>query len=608
MMLPGDVNITCGYLSVPEVHSDASSRTIRLAVAILHSRSDEAQPDPVVFLHGGPGQGALQRIFLQLNSPYLAERDLILVDQRGVGFSEPALACPEVDEATLNSIIEGRSREELIAGDVAAAASCRDRLQNEGITLDAYNTLESAADFESLRLTLGYDQWNLYGQSYGTLLAQTMMRLYPDTIRSVTLEAVMPLQQTVEETAVFGRALDEVFNSCANDAACNTAYPQLADQFQVAVEQLNAQPVMLRVQVQRNGALMDVPMDGQLFANILFLQLYSPANVPFVPFMTQQVAAGNGQVMTIPAAQTLRLLSAGADTGERFSVTCQDIVPFAPAEDGTQTTQQYPHLTGVQIMTSWSIRPVCETWGVPAASSDFSQPVNSDIPTLLLHGQYDPRLTTDYASQVAQTLPNSYSYIIPGVSHQATFSSCAQTIAAAFISSPTQELAAGCLAEVAAPRFVLPGDIHATPAMINLVKATMEPLNPLMLALVVICLLVFVAALIGAVRGRTQARPIRWLSALVALLSIITLLVLIGIILTSLSNSTLIGFGIPGTVALIRFLPLVTGAFAVALAVMMVLLWLRRIPGSTRGTIFTSVAAIAGLFVSGWLLTLGFLP
>jgi hypothetical protein len=418
----------------------------------------------------------------------------------------------------------------------------------------------------------------------------------------------MPLQQTVEETAVFGRALDEVFIRCANDAACNAAYPQLADQFRAAVERLNAQPVMLRVQVQRNGALMDFPMDGQLFANILFLQLYSPANIPFVPFMIKQVEAGNGQVMTIPAAQTLRLLSAGADTGDRFSVTCQDIVPFAPAEDGTQSAQAYPHLSGIQIMTSWSIRPVCESWGVPAASSDFSQPVNSDIPTLLLHGQYDPRLTTDYAFQVAQTLPNSYAYIVPGVSHQATFSSCAQSIAVAFIGSPTQEPATGCLAEVTAPQFVLPGDLHATPAMMNLVNATMEPLNPLMLGLVVICLLVFIAALIGAVRGKAQTRTIRWLSALVALLGLVALLTLIAIILATLTSGALIGFGIPGSVALIRFLPLVAGAFAVALAVMTVLQWLSRIPGSTRSVVFTSGVAIAGLFVSAWLLTLGFLP
>ncbi len=156
MMLPGDVNVTCGYLSVPEDHSDANSRTIKLAVAILHSHSEHPLPDPVVHLHGGPGQGDLSRTFGYLGSSFLAERDLILVDQRGVGFSEPALRCPELDTATVNSLIQGSSREDLIAGDVAGATACRDRLQSEGITLEAYNTLQSAADLESLRLRLGY--------------------------------------------------------------------------------------------------------------------------------------------------------------------------------------------------------------------------------------------------------------------------------------------------------------------------------------------------------------------------------------------------------------------------------------------------------------------
>jgi pimeloyl-ACP methyl ester carboxylesterase len=609
MMMPGDVNITCGYLSVPEVHGDANSRTIRLAVAILHSRSDQPQPDPVVHLHGGPGQGDLLRIFGYLNSSFLDERDLIVVDQRGVGFSEPALACPEVDDATLNSLMAGSSREELIAADVAGAAACRDRLQAEGIALEAYNTLQSAADFESLRLALGYDQWNLYGTSYGVLPTLTMMRLYPESIRSVTLEATMPLQQTAEETAMFGRALNEVFTGCASDASCNEAYPQLADQFGAAVERLNEQPVILSVQIVQNGGYIDVSMDGQLFANILFSQLYTPASIPFVPFMIAQAANGNGQVMTIPASQLFRLLRGGIDTGDRLSVTCQDILPFSPAEEGSQTAQAYPYLTGVQIITSWSIQQVCQTWDVPAANSDFAQPVSSPIPTLFLHGQYDPRLTTDYDVQVAATLPNSYIYVVPGVSHQALLTSpCAQTIAAAFVSDPTHEPASNCLTEVPVPAWVLPSAVYATPAMVNLIQATMEPLNPLTLLLVVICLVVFVIALISAVRGKTQTPAIRWLSGLVALLSLVTLGSLIGIILTTLRNGTLIGFGIPGAVAAIRFLPLITGAFAVVLAVMVVSLWLRRIPGSTRSAIFTSAVAIAGLFVSGWLLRLGFLP
>lgn len=609
MMLPGDINVTCGYLSVPEVHEDSNSRTIRLAVAILHSHSDHPQQDPVVHLHGGPGQGDLLRIFGYLNSSFLNERDLILMDQRGVGFSEPALHCSEVDEATLNSLMAGASREDLIAGDVAAAAACRDRLQNQGVILDAYNTLQSAADFESLRLALGYERWNLYGTSYGTLLAQTMMRLYPDTIRSVTLEATMPLQQTAEETTMFGRALNAVFTGCASDAACNAAYPVLEEQFRAAVERLNVQPVTLSVQIVQNGGFIEVPMDGQLFANILFNQLYSPAGIAFVPFMIDQAANGNGQVMTIPASQLFRLLRSGINTGARLSVTCQDILPFAPEEDGATTAQAYPYLTGVQIITSWSIHQVCQTWGVPAQNSDFAQPVNSTIPTLLLHGQYDPRLTTEYDVQVAQTLPNSYVYVVPAVSHQALLASpCAQAIATAFVSNPIQEPGSDCLTAVPAPAWILPSEVHATPAMVNLIQATMEPLNPLMLMLVVICLLVFAAALIRAVRVTTLEPAIRWLSALVALSGMVTLLVLIALILSTLSNSTLIGFGIPGSMAWIRFLPLVVGVVAAVFVVLVGLQWLRRTSESTRSVILTSVVAIAGLYVSAWLLTLGFLP
>ena len=366
---------------------------------------------------------------------------------------------------------------------------------------------------------------------------------------------------------------------------------------------------MMRVQLERNGALLDMPMDGHLFANALFLRLYSPATIPYIPLMISQVAVGNAQVMMIPAQNTVSFLRGAAYTGQRLLVTCQDILPFAPPEDGTQTAQTYPYLASVRVMTSWSIRPVCEAIEVPAANVDFAVPVSSDIPTLLLHGQFDPRLTTEYDARVAQTLRNSYAYVVPGVSHQAVLASpCAQTIAAAFFGDPSQEPATDCLETVPAPAWVLPSEVYATPAMVNLVRATMEPLNPLMLLLIVICLLVFVTALIGAVRAKTRPRPIRWLSALVVLLSLATLLALIAIILATLTNGTLIGFGIPGPMALIRFLPLVVGVFAAALAAMTVLVWLRLISGSTQSAVLTSAVAIAGLFVSNWLLSLGFLP
>jgi hypothetical protein len=136
----------------------------------------------------------------------------------------------------------------------------------------------------------------------------------------------------------------------------------------------------------------------------------------------------------------------------------------------------------------------------------------------------------------------------------------------------------------------------------------MEPMNPLLPLLVVICLLIFIAALVAAIRGKAQSSAVRWLMALVALSGLVTLLTLSGIILTTLSNGTLIGFCIPGAVALVRFLPLVAAAFGLALTVLAVARWLRPVPGAVRSMIFTSLVAVAGLFISGWLLSLGFRP
>jgi NADH:ubiquinone oxidoreductase subunit K len=302
------------------------------------------------------------------------------------------------------------------------------------------------------------------------------------------------------------------------------------------------------------------------------------------------------------------LLSGGIDFGLNRIVTCQDIAPFPPAAYTTNAAQDFPYLSGFKLFSSRALDQICETWGVPAARADFAEPVHSDIPTLLLHGQYDPSLTPEYDTQIAATLPNSYHYVVPNAGHLVVqVSPCAQQIVTAFVRDPSREPATGCLDEALAPAWVLPDAIYATPAMVNLVRATMEPVNPLTLALVAISLLIFVAALFGAVRVKTQPPVIRGLLALVALLSLAILLTLIGVILTTLSNGTLIGFGIPGGVALIRFLPLVAGGVAIALAVM-VILFRRRASGSVRNLVFTSVVALAGLVVNGWLLTLGFLP
>ena len=178
--IPALQTARCGYLVVPENRSKLGGRAIRLAVAIVPAASAAPQPDPVVFMTGGPGAAAI------LDTPFLVDaginrdRDLIIMTQRGSLFSDPDLNCPELDQFYARQVgllydAPSTGREQAAAG-----KACRDRLAAEGVDLSAYNTTENAADFADLRHVLGIEAWNVYGYSYGTDLALTYLRDHPE--------------------------------------------------------------------------------------------------------------------------------------------------------------------------------------------------------------------------------------------------------------------------------------------------------------------------------------------------------------------------------------------------------------------------------------------
>ena len=190
--LPTLAQARCGYLVVPEDRSRPTGRTIRLIVAIIPARSALPEPDPVVYLAGGPGGIAILEAQILVNAGLNCDRDLILMDQRGTLYSEPALTCPQVDQFFVHILglpLDAPSTRLLHA---AAARTCYLRLAATGSDLSAYNTTENAADFADLRTALGITQWNVFGVSYGTNLALTLMREHPEGIRSMTLDSVEP--------------------------------------------------------------------------------------------------------------------------------------------------------------------------------------------------------------------------------------------------------------------------------------------------------------------------------------------------------------------------------------------------------------------------------
>src|SRR5262249_19692853 len=144
-------------LTVPEDHQQPGGRQITLAVAILKSSSSHPVPDPVIFLQGGPGLSVFTNqpeLYMPSFYPLLALRDVILLEQRGIGLSRPILDCPEVDQVTAGAMQQGWRGENDAGPYLPAVAACRERLTKAGVNLAAYTTVQGAADVEALRQAL----------------------------------------------------------------------------------------------------------------------------------------------------------------------------------------------------------------------------------------------------------------------------------------------------------------------------------------------------------------------------------------------------------------------------------------------------------------------
>lgn len=271
-------SLDCGHLVVPQNRADPDGVKVELAFAILYSTSSAPVPDPILYLEGGPGGSALSGVDLWLDSPFRVQRDIILLDQRGTGYSYPYLGCWE-----LYDLADDASMQE----EDDALSACQQRLKAEdGVDLSMYTSAQNAADVADLYQALDYSEWNLFGISYGTRLALTVMRDYPAGVRSVILDSTYPpVVDAYEEDVVNAyRVFEVLFAGCAADPACNAAYPNLGQTFYRLVDQWNANPLDL--------AELDVAFTGDDLIGFFFDLLYDTSVIPYLPLTIHELGQG----------------------------------------------------------------------------------------------------------------------------------------------------------------------------------------------------------------------------------------------------------------------------------------------------------------------------
>jgi len=459
--------VDCGYVVVPENRTNPDSRSIRLAVAIFHPPGGIEHPDPLVYLEGGPGGSALKllglRDFEASYGPFLEQgREIIILDQRGVGRSEPALECPAFVERYVD-LLDQRLDGPRLDGDqmralkVEALTDCAEEL-GAGADLTAYNTTQNAADIEDLRRALGYEQLNLWGASYGTRLALDVMRDHPAGLRSVILDAPFPPEVDLYYVPdAFGRALGEVFSACAADEACEAAYPDLEGVFLEAVAGLDENPVAVTLLDQISGDRIPFLMDGDAFLEQVFRGLYSTAVRQELPGIIYDARDGTFDALLL-ITQLDILRQYFRSWGMYFSVLCHDEVPFSSLESFEASRDRQPQLAG--MYDHFELGPlayeVCANWDAGVADALESEPVRSSVPALIMTGQYDPIVPPAFGEGVASTLEEASFYVFPGVSHGASGTECATQLMLDFLDDPSATLDAACLSDSAVTGFALP--------------------------------------------------------------------------------------------------------------------------------------------------------
>ena len=434
----------CAALAVPVDPSRPDGPTIELFVARIAALSSAPKPDPLLIITGGPGQSTVD-FYLQLRGAFeqvRRERDLILVDQRGTGRSAAGFSCDVPDDLALETAGEAEL--------VRFVDECLAALEHDP---SFYTTSVAVQDLERLRTALELPEWNVYGVSYGTRVAQHYARRFPAATRAIILDGVVPAEVALgPEVAVYAqRALERIFERCEQDPQCGARFTNLPERFREVIVRLEAAPVPMPPSYE--DAASSATFGAAHAKALARFMSYNGQTAALLPMLITEAYEGNYAPLAGQTNTILRGLPEALSFPMSNAVICTEDVPFMQPS-GVDLSDTYLGTAIVDALTR-----ICARWPAGAIDADFKIPLATDRPTLLLSGDSDPITPPEYADRaIAGGVANSVHLVAPGQGHGLAAVGCVPRIMRAFLEAPTPDtLDADCLAiEPAVPFFLSP--------------------------------------------------------------------------------------------------------------------------------------------------------
>ncbi|MBT8301151.1 MAG: alpha/beta hydrolase [Maribacter sp.] len=452
--IPKGQEYTFGYLEVLENRNAPTSRTIKIPVYIFKSRNANPKPDPIIYTVGGPGATTMPSAQYMNYYTYLDDRDFILVEQRGNYYAKPHLNCPEWSKAQHAINLPDFKTDKADSLLAAATKSCQERLTEKGIDLNGYNTNEIAADINDLVKILEIKEYNLLTISYSTKIAQVLLRDYPKRIRSVVMDSPLPLEANYDEESVKNvlAAVDKLLSDCESDEVCNSAFPNIKNLFYDYLVKKTKEPLEVRINNPENGQLETFYLKGKDLITVFTSA--STGDVENVPFEINKLLQGDLSAVKEQLSDLFQEPSNGAGLGMRLSVWCAEEHPFNSRKTIYEETTKYAQIEGLSPAVFKN--EICNIWSVKKVAAIENQPIKSNIPVLLISGEYDNETPVKWAESMMNNLTNSYHLIFRGWKHTPTTNwgnQCAMQAANDFFNNPITRPKPGCFEQIKSPVF-----------------------------------------------------------------------------------------------------------------------------------------------------------
>ena len=434
-----NVEAQCATLQVPENPAAPDGRKIGLNIAWLDAANDgEGKGDPVFFLAGGPGQAATEvaaPVNLALRD-VRKQRDIFLIDQRGTGKSNP-LTCLDKDGKELPLDENAAPTPALIAG---YAQRCAASLATRADTR-FYTTTQAIGDLDAVRVALGVAKVNLIGGSYGTRVAQQYAARYPQHTRSVVIDGVAPNELVVggDFATTFEDAITLQAAQCSKDPVCAKRFPvDTRTQLRNVMATLAKAPIEVEYRDPGTAQVRTDTLTPDTVTGLAFAFSYMPELSSLLPVVLDEAGQGRYAPLMSLSRMAGRTLGVQMSRGMQWSVIC--------AEDADRYTEPAAadRLLGPEVARMFFA--ACPAWNVGTRPKDFTAPFKSDLPVLLLSGQFDPVTPPRYAEQVLTHLPNGRHLIAKGQGHGTLNAGCMPRLLGLYLESgDARSLDATCL-------------------------------------------------------------------------------------------------------------------------------------------------------------------